>query len=1377
MSQNKTPSLQDLKTQVEQQYPDFPSIDVTAPDFDIEAYLETLRSMMSSMGIPLDDVAVSWKNLSCTVPVQPPSRAIDTVISSFQNLFSNIKNGFSNLAHNLNHPTPTEAPVHADVLSDVSGFVAPASMCLVLGRSGSGSTLLLSRLASRDHPSIIHSAGEVLYNGKPRLFDTVDPAHFIYFISQHDDHIPTLTVGQTLEFSSACKWPPWFPHYEAVRRNDIAITAATLRIAHTFDTIVGSDVVRGVSGGERKRVTMAEMAIGMIGGVLIMDNWSKGLDSSTTLSITRAMRDFAQYLRGTVICSMQAPGIDSFNLFDTLLVLDAGHVVFFGPRQEAEQWFTSLGFVRPQSRSVPDFIATITDPALRHEYLPSNVDVASMDLPPPETAEEFASRFANSAIAERMEQEREKLTAASLEINPTMPQQILKIGQTPSVQAPYQEIKAIARRQLHWYASTRADVFGDLALNFMLGVILGSIFWQLPDTRGGADSRSGLLFLAMLFIALSSLAKIDEKFDEKVVFAKQYNAAFYSAWTYILSLTFFDIMYELIKTVLFIVPLYIMSGLNLGSSAQRLLYAILIIAMLSSVMIALTRFFIAIFEDKDTAKGISGIITIVLVLFSGFLKNANDLEGYLIWLYWSNPMHYTFEALALNEFEGLTFTCTTEELLPPNPNIPDAFRVCPVDTGVNFLDTNLGIRVGKIFRLYDFIILLAFLVLFVFLSAIATSRSKPRGHALQSRIEGKKKLASDLGEDTSTVVHIQEPPSHKPQTRFTFTNIKYTVNNGAKVLLDNISGSAVSGKVVLLMGESGAGKSTLLDVCAMRKTLKPDTSLEGTALVNSRSVSEDELSHLSGYCEQNDIHVGEATVYEAVLFSAKLRLPAHLSDVEKNNRALDTIELLGLTPFSDILVGSLGAGELKLLTMAVEVVTDPRILFLDEPTSGISASSALTVANALRRIANTGTSVICTVHQPSTEVFSKFDKLLLLKRGGKQVYFGDIGVNGSVIRDYFESRGGQKLQKDTNPADWMLDVVGDDSIDWVEEWRKSAEREREEDEIESLVQIGQGDGGDITEPFDRVSFGTQLKEVTRRTFWRYWRLPEYNLTRIILVTMVALSVGILYLREITDTQQGARLAFSAMFLSVLPASLVAQNVITPTVENRAVFYRETSSGTYNPLVFHIALGAVEVPFMTAATIAFSVVFYFMVGLDAGSFGYFFLAAEVIYLFAIALGIMMASITENGALATTRVTALVSIFDVLSGFFLTKPRIRAWWRWFVWVNPYAYYLSGVVQNQMEGRVFRCEPDEFGFLPLPDTVSSCAEIIGGQYTDVIEGGVVTGCAFCPVPNGDVLIEQFEADDVDKWISLLIIVGFIAVCRVVAGLGFVQLRFLSR
>lgn len=203
------------------------------------------------------------------------------------------------------------------------------------------------------------------------------------------------------------------------------------------------------------------------------------------------------------------------------------------------------------------------------------------------------------------------------------------------------------------------------------------------------------------------------------------------------------------------------------------------------------------------------------------------------------------------------------------------------------------------------------------------------------------------------------------------------------------------------MGASGAGKTTLLDVLAQRKS---DGEITGEVLINGQPLSVS-FQRTTGYCEQLDIHLPQATVREALEFSALLRQPRSLSDKEKIAYVDVIIDLLELHDIEDALVGVPGAGlgieQRKRLTIGesvitlilfiahlssfsgVELVSKPTLLFLDEPTSGLDGQSSFLIVSFLRKLAAAGQSVLCTIHQPSASLFAEFDSLLLLKRGGR----------------------------------------------------------------------------------------------------------------------------------------------------------------------------------------------------------------------------------------------------------------------------------------------------------------------------------------------------------------------------------------------------------
>jgi ABC-type multidrug transport system ATPase subunit/ABC-type multidrug transport system permease subunit len=262
-----------------------------------------------------------------------------------------------------------------------------------------------------------------------------------------------------------------------------------------------------------------------------------------------------------------------------------------------------------------------------------------------------------------------------------------------------------------------------------------------------------------------------------------------------------------------------------------------------------------------------------------------------------------------------------------------------------------------------------------------------------------------------------------------FSDLWYTINLGPSPesesntvdLLKGVSGWALPGRMTALMGSSGAGKTTLLDVLADRKTTG---TITGHILIDGQPPDRQTFRKIVGYVEQFGVHANQATVEESLLFSASLRLPR--SQHHKAQTMVDdTLDLLELRNISGELTRDLSVEQNQRLTIAVELVANPSILFADEPTSGLDARAASIVMKSIQKVARSGRTVICTIHQPSIAVFSMFDDLLLMRRGGSVVFFGELGENSVHLIKYFEAVPSTKpCPVGYNPATWMLEVIG-----------------------------------------------------------------------------------------------------------------------------------------------------------------------------------------------------------------------------------------------------------------------------------------------------------------------------------------------------------------
>lgn len=298
---------------------------------------------------------------------------------------------------------------------------------------------------------------------------------------------------------------------------------------------------------------------------------------------------------------------------------------------------------------------------------------------------------------------------------------------------------------------------------------------------------------------------------------------------------------------------------------------------------------------------------------------------------------------------------------------------------------------------------------------------------------------------------------------FTWEKINYHVPvsgpEGTRRLLHDVYGYVKPGTMTALMGASGAGKTTCLDVLAQRKNIGV---VSGSLLLDGKPLDLD-FARKTAYAEQMDVHEGTATIREAMRFSAYLRQPADIPKEEKDRYVEEMIEVLELQDLADALVFSLSVEARKRLTIGVELASRPSLLFLDEPTSGLDGQSAWNLVRFLRKLADSGQAILCTIHQPSSLLIQSFDKLLLLERGGETVYFGGIGPDCHILRDYF-ARHDARCPPNVNPAEFMLDAIGAGLTprigdrDWNEHWLASKEFQDALAEIEKIKQSNVDDG-------------------------------------------------------------------------------------------------------------------------------------------------------------------------------------------------------------------------------------------------------------------------------------------------------------------------------
>ena len=553
----------------------------------------------------------------------------------------------------------------------------------------------------------------------------------------------------------------------------------------------------------------------------------------------------------------------------------------------------------------------------------------------------------------------------------------------------------------------------------------------------------------------------------------------------------------------------------------------------------------------------------------------------------------------------------------------------------------------------------------------------------------KTSLSQD-GDETPTTSAASSALPFQPAT-ISFTDVRFTVTlsdkaKTQKVLLSGITGLCRPGTMTALMGATGAGKTTLLDVLAFRKTTG---RVEGTFMLNGTVSKAADFAARAAFAEQEDIHADYSTVREAIDFSAALRLPKSVTPSVRKAFVDEVLTLLELVPIADRRTGSLALGERKRLTIGVELASNPSILFLDEPTTGLDARAAAVVVRVIRNVAKSGRTVIATIHQPSADVFFGFDELFLLSPGGHQVYAGPLGERSASLASFLGGVPGvSKLPVGVNPATWMLEALtlgGGDAEAPKADVRTAFAKSTLRAEVVATIDALAAKPEALTMLPPRPGFAAQFGQLFARMSAYMWRCTLWNGLRLFTFCFLAIFFGLLYLK-IDDSDQAGTFAKLAVCLNgILFISIITLNTGIPNFAKlRPIFYRERAAGYYHAAAYPLSISASEIPWTAFFALVFTSLNYFMVGFrpTAGAFFTMYLA--------IALSAFWFATIGAGFIAFFPIPLLASIaggmtiqFTILFGGVNISVNSLAGWGWFYYVNGFAHSLRLAFLPQYEG----------------------------------------------------------------------------------------------
>ncbi|PPS20147.1 hypothetical protein GOBAR_AA00417 [Gossypium barbadense] len=540
--------------------------------------------------------------------------------------------------------------------------------------------------------------------------------------------------------------------------------------------------------------------------------------------------------------------------------------------------------------------------------------------------------------------------------------------------------------------------------------------------------------------------------------------------------------------------------------------------------------------------------------------------------------------------------------------------------------------------------------------------------------------------------------------------IKGMTSSEERDILNGISGDVSPGEVVALMGPSGSGKTTLLNILGGRLT---HSAVAGSVTYNDQPYSKFLKSRI-GFVTQDDVLFPHLTVKETLTYAALLRLPMTLTKQQKEKRALDVIYELGLDRCQDTMIGGsfvrgVSGGERKRVCIGNEIIINPSLLFLDEPTSGLDSTTALRTVQTLQDIAEAGKTVLTTIHQPSSRLFHKFDKLIVLGKGSL-LYFG----KASEATDYFSTIGCSPLIA-MNPAEFLLDLANGNlnDISVPPELEDRVQMENSETETrngkpppevvhEYLVEAYElrlsENENKLMDPLP-LDEEPKLKVLSSKRQWgaSWWqqycilfirgikerRHDYFSWLRITQVLSTAIILGLLWWQSDSKTSRGRQdqaglLFFIAVFWGFFPVF----TAIFAFPQERAMLSKERAADMYRLSAYFLARTTSDLPLDLILPVLFILVVYFMAGLRLSA-GPFFLSMLTVFLCIVAaqgLGLAIGATLMDLKRATTLASVTVMTFMLAGGFFVERVPVFISWIRYLSFNYHTYKLLLKVQYQ-------------------------------------------------------------------------------------------------
>lgn len=531
-------------------------------------------------------------------------------------------------------------------------------------------------------------------------------------------------------------------------------------------------------------------------------------------------------------------------------------------------------------------------------------------------------------------------------------------------------------------------------------------------------------------------------------------------------------------------------------------------------------------------------------------------------------------------------------------------------------------------------------------------------------------------------------------------------------ILKGISGYAISGEFLAIMGTSGAGKTTLLNLISGKEKSTATLKYKGSIKANRQEIDQINYPKYVGYVTQEDILLDLLTVRESILFAARLK--TNLPEAQKQQKTDELVEELNLTKCQHTYIGSyfvkgVSSGEKKRTCIAIELITSPSILFLDEPTSGLDSFTSLQVIDVMNKQASKGRTILSTIHQPNSDIYSRFDKLLLLCDG----YVMYHGPAKNAVK-YF-ARLGYECPNTSNPADYFMEIL--------HIMRPEAKSKEEEEKIclfrdnflsDGRIEYRCKHGCEELEKVNNsftASFGYQLLRCTQRAGILLVRNPKLTYFKLGILIFIALLMDILYfhINGDTGTSKMDDRNGSLFFIvnTMIYANLHSTIVNFPLI--REVFLKEYRAKMYGVLAFFLAKNLADLLAEIVLSLVFGLSIYFIIGYNTNTPEkpvFFIILLILTHMSGTSLGLLAGCWFKRLDIALNMGSVVALPFYYFSGYIRSTKSIPISLKWIADISVFRWGFDGLILNEYHD--FKHDgkgADELDTLDIHGTVWEC------------------------------------------------------------------------